>query len=150
MAWFCKTWIEFWFAKLVCPHNCAPWIRLDPNIEWYTTFKMTEFVLCLILLRIPIAWFSLIFIWAIWLFHWRCLSNNTPSHFIDCDGLNLFPSRLSLRLWSNACSISVKDLNLVLEILRVSLFALRHCKRLFRSCANFWFGLLIWFESIFR
>ena len=21
---FCKTWIEFWFAKLICPHNCAP------------------------------------------------------------------------------------------------------------------------------
>ena len=94
IARFCRTWIEFWFAKLVCYHNYDSKSRLDPNKEWYTIFKMIRFALCLILQEIPMVRFSLIFTWAVWLFHWRCSS---------------FPIKFKFEAVTYACHISVKD-----------------------------------------
>ena len=106
---------------------------------------MVGFVLCLILLRVPIAGFCLIYTWAIWSFHWRCLSNNAPRYLTDCDGLNLFPASVSLWMWSMPAVFLWKVINLVLEILRLSLVALSHCKRLFDLCSNY----LIIYQGIY-
>ena len=100
------------------------------KVEWYTTFRMIGFALCLILLRIPIAQFSLIFTWQIWSFYWRCSSNNTQRYFTDSDGFNLFPSSTNLKLWSTFAAFLWKIINSICEILRLRLFSLSHCERL--------------------
>ena len=72
------------------------------------------------------AWFSLVATWCICFDHSKRSSNKTPRYFTMSVCINLFPSRIILRLGSVFLELEWKIINSVFVTVRDNLLALSH------------------------
>ena len=124
---------RFWSFYILC---FAGYIGLDPKlrpIQWYVIFRIWRDDLLLSLLRMPMAWFSLVATWFICFNHsnWSA-KKRTPRYFIMSFCVNLFPSSLNLRPWSVFLELEWKIINFVFLTLSDNLLALSHWDKFLR------------------
>ena len=89
--------------------------------------------LLLSLLRMPMTWFSLVATWFICFDHSKQGYKRTPRYFTVSVCINLFLSRINLRLGSVFLEPEWKLINSVFVILRDDLIAVNHWDKFKRS-----------------
>ena len=120
-ALFWSFCILFWLVIFDWPLSWDPYHSWEQKREWYVIFRILRDALFLSLLRMPMAWFSLVATWFICFDHSKRSSKRTPRYFTVSVCINLFPSRIILRLGSVFLELGWKIINSVFVTLRDNL-----------------------------